>query len=157
MVPIVSASSNVCGLDGKQSPFSSCPATTMPYSKIQNFQLQISGKPYFSTPISHTQLMYNTMLRPELSVNGGALCSLGMSSGCISKTDFESAFTYYWVDLGQLENEADDNTSKSVQVLFTNAVPSGGTTSNLSTDFYIYLYYQKMINLNISNGGFLSI
>jgi hypothetical protein len=129
----------------------------MPYSKVQNFQLQISGKPYFSTPISHTQLMYNTMLRPELSVNGGALCSLGMSSGCISKTDFESGFTYYWVDLGQLENEADDNTSKSVQVLFTNAVPSGGTTSNLSTDFYIYLYYQKMINLNISNGGFLSI
>jgi hypothetical protein len=157
MVPIVSAGSNVCGLDGKQSPFSSCPATTMPYSKVQNFQLQISGKPYFSTPISHTQLMYNTMLRPELSVNGGALCSLGMSSGCISKTDFESGFTYYWVDLGQLENEADDNTSKSVQVLFTNAVPSGGTTSNLSTDFYIYLYYQKMINFNISNGGFLSI
>jgi len=157
MVPIVSAGSNVCGLDGKQSPFSSCPATTMPYSKVQNFQLQISGKPFFATPISHTQLMYNTMLRPELSVNGGALCSLGMSSGCISKTDFESGFTYYWVDLGQLENEADDNTSKSVQVLFTNAVPSGGTTSNLSTDFYIYLYYQKMINLNISNGGFLSI
>ena len=58
------------------------------------------------------------MLRPELSVNGGALCSLGMSSGCISKTDFESAFTYYWVDLGQLENEADDNTSKSVQFFY---------------------------------------
>jgi len=157
MAPIISATSNVCTLDGKQSPFSSCPATTFPYSKIQNFQLQISGKPFFATPINHTQLLYNTMLRTELSINGGALCSLGMSSGSISKTDFESGFTYYWVDLGQLENEADDNTSKSVQVLFTNSVPSGGTTSNLQTDFYIYLYYQKMVNINISNGGFLSI
>ena len=32
--PIISASSNVCGLDGKMSPFTSCPATTFPYSKI---------------------------------------------------------------------------------------------------------------------------
>ena len=157
MVPIISAASNVCTLDGKQSPFSSCPATTFPYAKIQNFQLQISGKPFFATPINHSQLLYNCMLRTELSINGGALCSLRMSSGSISKTDFESGFTYYWVDLGQLENEGDDNLSKSVQVLFTNSVSSGGTTSNLQTDFYIYLYYQKMVNINISNGGFLSI
>jgi hypothetical protein len=124
MVPIVSAASNVCGLDGKQSPFSSCPATTFPYSKVQNFQLQISGKPVFATPLNHTQLLSNQMLRPELSINGGSLRSIGMSSGCISKTDFESGFTFYWVDLTNLENEADDNTSKSVQVLFQNSYRS---------------------------------
>jgi hypothetical protein len=154
MVPIVSASSNVCGLDGKQSPFSSCPATTFPYSKVQNFQLQISGKPVFATPLNHTQLLYNQMLRPELSINGGSLRSIGMSSGCISKTDFESGFTFYWVDLTNLENEADDNTSKSVQVLFQNSVPTVGA---LNVDFYIYLMYQKELHLNISNGAFLSI
>ena len=154
MVPIVSASSNVCGLDGKQSPFSSCPATTFPYSKIQNFQLQISGKPVFGTPVNHTQLLYNQMLRPELSINGGSLRSLGMSSGCLSKTDFESGYTFYWVDLTNLENEADDNTSKSVQVLFQNSVPVGGA---LNVDFYRYLFFQKSLHLNISNGAFLSI
>jgi hypothetical protein len=157
MVPIINATSNVCGLDGKMSPFSSCPATTMPFAKIQNFQLQISGKPVFAAPVNHTQLLYNTMLRPELSINGGSLRSLGMSSGCISKLDFESGYGFYWVDLTNLENEADDNTSKSVQVLFTNALPSGGTTLNLSTDFYIFLFYQKELRMNISNGAFLSI
>jgi hypothetical protein len=157
MVPIISAGSNVCGLDGKQSPFSSCPATTFPYAKVQNFQLQISGKPVFATSISHTQLLYNGMLRPELSINGGSLRSLGMGSGCISKVDFESGHGFYWVDLTNLENEADDNTSKSVQVLFTNAVPSGATTANLATDFYIFLFFQKELRMNISNGAFLSI
>ena len=152
MVPIINAASNVCGLDGKQSPFSSCPATTFPYSKIQNFQLQISGKPVFATPISQTQLFYNAMLRPELSVNGGSLRSLGMSSGCISKTDFEAGYTFYWVDLTHLENEADDNTSKSIQVIFQNA-----TAGALNTDFYCYVFYQKELHVNISNGQFLSI
>ena len=94
------------------------------------------------------------MLRPELSINGGSLRSLGMSSGCLSKTDFESGFTFYWVDLSNLENEADDNTSKSVQVLFQNSVPVGG---GLNVDFYIYLMFQKSLHLNISNGAFLSI
>jgi hypothetical protein len=152
MVPIISAGSNLCTLDGKQSPFSSCPGTTFPFAKIQNFQLQISGKPVFSQPVNHTQLLYNTMLRPELSINGGSLRSLGMSSGCIGKTDFESGFSFYWVDLSNLENEADDNSSKSVQVLFTNAVP--GT---INIDFYIYLMFQKELHLNISNGSFLSL
>ena len=152
MVPIINAASNVCGLDGKQSPFSSCPATTLPFAKIQNFQLQISGKPVFATPISQTQLFYNAMLRPELSVNGGSLRSLGMSSGCISKTDFEAGYTFYWVDLTHLENEADDNTSKSIQVIFQNA-----TAGALNTDFYCYVFYQKELHVNISNGQFLSI
>ena len=154
MVPIINANSNVCGLDGKQSPFTSCPATTFPFSKISNFQLQISGKPVFATPVSNTQLFYNTMLRPELSINGGSLRSLGMSSGCISKTDFESGYGFYYVDLSHLENEAEDNMSKAIQVLFTNGA---GGSSPLNVDFYIFLYFQKELHLNISNGAFLSI
>jgi len=153
MVPIISASSNGgTNLDGKQSIFSSCPGTTFPYSKIQNFQIQVSGKPVFNTPISTSFMYYNTMLKPELSINGGSLRSIGMSSGCISKTDFESAYSYYYVDLLHLENEADDNLSKSIQVLFTNSVAGA-----LNVDYYIYLTYQRELHLNISNGAFLSI
>jgi hypothetical protein len=92
------------------------------------------------------------MLKPELSINGGSLRSIGMSSGCISKTDFESAYSYYYVDLSHLENEADDNLSKSIQVLFTNSVAGA-----LNVDYYIYLTYQRELHLNISNGAFLSI
>ena len=154
MIPIINANYNVCGLDGKQSPFSSCPATTFPYSKITNFQLQLSGKPVFANPVSATQIFYNTMLRPELSINGGSIRSLGMSSGCISKTDFESCYGFYYVDLTHLENESDDNTSKSIQVIFTNG--SGGSTP-LNIDYYCYVFYQKELHLNVSNGAFLSI
>ena len=79
MVPILSGSSNDCnGLDAKQSPFSSCPATTFPYSKITNFQIQISGRPIFSTSLSHTFMFYNTGVKPELSINGGSTRSMGM-------------------------------------------------------------------------------
>jgi hypothetical protein len=154
MIPILSSGSNLCGgLDAKQSPFSSCPGTTFPYSKITNFQIQISGRPVYNTPISHTFLYYNTGVKSELSINGGSLRSLGMSSGCISKSDFENGYTYYYTDLTNIESEAEDNASKSVQVLFTN---SGGT-ANLKIDFYIYLFFQKQIAINISNGAFIKL
>ena len=154
MIPILSSVSNICGgLDAKQSPFSSCPGTTFPYSKITNYQIQISGRPVYSVPISHNFLFYNTGVKPELSINGGSLRSLGMSSGCISKSDFENGYTYYYTDLTNIESEAEDNASKAVQVLFTN---SGGT-ANLKIDFYIYLFFQKQIAINISNGAFIKL
>ncbi len=156
LVPIISGSSNQCnGLDAKQSPFSSCPATVFPYAKITNFQIQISGKPIYNTPLSHTFMFYNTALKPELSINGGSLRSLGMSSGCISKSDFENGYGFYYVDLTNIESEAEDNASKSVQVLFQNNVVSG--TNNIAIDYYIYLYFQKQVAINISNGAFLKL
>ena len=92
-------------------------------------------------------------MKPELSINGGSLRSLGMSSGCISKSDFENGYTYYYTDLTNIESEAEDKASKSVQVLFTN---SGGT-ANLKIDFYIYLFFQKQIGINSSNGAFIKL
>jgi hypothetical protein len=154
MVPILSGGSNGCGgLDAKQSPFSSCPATCFPYSKITNFQIQISGRPCFNTPLSHTFMFYNTGVKPELSINGGSMRSLGMSSGCISKSDFENGYGFYYVDLTNIESEAEDNASKSVQVLFQN---SGGTNA-FKIDFYIYLFFQKQVALNLSNGAFIKL
>jgi hypothetical protein len=154
MVPILSGNSNACnGLDAKQSPFSSCPATCFPYSKITNFQIQISGRPVYNTPLSHTFMFYNTGVKPELSVNGGSMRSLGMSSGCISKSDNENGYGFYYTDLTNIESEAEDNASKSVQVLFQNNV----SNNSFTLDFYIYLFFQKQVGINISNGAFLKI
>jgi hypothetical protein len=154
MVPILSGTSNACnGLDAKQSPFSSCPATCFPYSKITNFQIQISGRPVFSVPLSHTFMFYNTGVKPELSINGGSMRSLGMSSGCISKSDFENSYGFYYVDLTNIESESEDNSSKAVQVLFQNNVAN----ANISLDYYVYLFFQKQVGLNVSNGSFLKI
>ena len=154
MVPVLSGKSNECGgLDAKQSPFSSCPATCFPYNKITNFQIQISGRPVFNTPLSHTFMYYNTGVKPELSINGGSMRSMGLSSGCISKSDFENGYGFYYVDLTNIESEAEDNASKSVQVLFQN---NGGTLQH-EIDFYIYLYFQKQVSINISNGAFIKL
>jgi hypothetical protein len=154
MVPILSGNTNQCnGLDAKQSPFSSCPATCFPYTKITNFQIQISGRPVFSVPLSHTFMFYNTGVKPELSINGGSMRSLGMSSGCIAKSDFENGYGFYYVDLTNIESEAEDNSSKAVQVLFQNNVQS----SYLTLDFYIYLFFQKQVGINVSNGAFLKL
>ena len=154
MVPILSGNSNQCnGLDAKQSPFSSCPSTTFPYTKVTNFQIQISGRPVYSVPLSHTFMYYNTGVKPELSINGGSLRSMGMSSGCISKSDFENGYGYYYCDLTNIESEAEDNASKAVQVLFQNNVQS----SFITLDFYIYLFFQKQIGLNVSNGAFIKL
>jgi len=98
-------------------------------------------------------MFYNTGVKPELSINGGSMRSLGMSSGCISKSDFEYSYGFYYVDLTNIESEAEDNSSKAVQVLFQNNV----SNTNISLDFYIYLYFQKQVGLNVSNGSFLKI
>ena len=154
MVPILSGNSNQCnGLDAKQSPFSSCPSTTFPYTKVTNFQIQISGRPVYSVPLSHTFMYYNTGVKPELSINGGSLRSMGMSSGCISKSDFENGYGFYYCDLTNIESEAEDNASKAVQVLFQNNVQS----SFITLDFYIYLFFQKQIGINVSNGAFIKL
>ena len=73
--------------------------------------------------------------------------STGMSSGCISKTDWEQGYGFYYVNLSHFEQESDDNTSKSVQVLFTNAV---NTAINL--DFQLFIYFEKQIGIDISVG-----
>ena len=98
-------------------------------------------------------MFYNTGVKPELSINGGSMRSLGMSSGCISKSDFENSYGFYYVDLTNIESEAEDNSSKAVQVLFQNNVAN----ANINLDYYVYLYFQKQIGLNISNGAFLKI
>jgi hypothetical protein len=152
MIPIVNQTSNGCnGLNAMQSPFSTCPATTFPYARISNFQIQISGRPVFATPIQYAFQFYNQNLRPELSINGGSLRSIGMSSGCISKTDFESGYGYYYVPLTHYENEAEDNTSKSIQILFQN------NTVGITLDYLVYVYFEKQININLSNGSCLSV
>lgn len=69
----------------------------------------------------------------------------------MSKSDFESGYGYYYVDLSHYENEADDNTSKSVQVLFTNQ------TVGLTLDYMIIICFEKQIGLNISSGSCLGL
>jgi hypothetical protein len=133
-----------------QSPFSSAPATTLPYAKIKNFQIQISGRPVYASPINYNFEHFIENLRPALSVNGGSLKSLGMSSGCINKSMWDAGYGFYYVDLtSTVESETQDNVSKSIQVIFTN-------DGNLQTDYYFLVFNQKEISINVSNGAVIA-
>lgn len=147
----VSASANgTLGLNSMQSPFSSAPATTLPYAKIKNFQIQISGRPVYASPINYNFEHFIENLRPALSVNGGSLKSLGMSSGCINKSMWDAGYGFYYVDLTSVvESETQDNVSKSIQVIFTN-------DGQLTTDYYFLVFNQKEITINVSNGAVIA-
>ena len=145
-----SGANSTLGLNSIQSPFSSAPATTLPYAKIKNFQIQISGRPVYASPITYGYEQFIQNVRPALSVNGGSLKSIGMSSGCISKSMWDSGYGFYYVDLtSTVESETQDNVSKSIQVIFTN-------DGNLTTDYHFLVFNQKEISINVSNGAVLA-
>lgn len=147
----LSASANGgLNLNSMQSPFSSAPATTLPYAKIKNFQVQISGRPVYASPINYNFEHFIENLRPALSVNGGSLKSIGMSSGCINQSMWNSGYGFYYVDLTPtIESETQDNVSKSIQVIFTN-------DGALTTDYYFLVFNQKEIAINVSNGAVIA-
>jgi hypothetical protein len=150
MVPHLSATSNgALGFGAPASPFSSSPATTCPYSKITNFQLNVAGKNIFETPQNYSFETFMEQVRPALSINGGSMNSLGLSSGSISKKMWESGYTYYYVDLSRNNNADEDAASKSIQVLFNN---SGSKT----IDYHIIVGYEKHFYININTGQYTS-
>jgi hypothetical protein len=153
MFPVVNSASNG-GFDSMQSPFTSCPGTVAPYTKVSNFQINIAGSPIFQT--NQLQFSYEHYLQEvqsALSINGASLRSIGLSSGLISKTDFENGYGFYFVNLDKNKtSEADDNVSKSVTVLF-----KSNSLAGLNLDYHILLFYEKEININVSTGDVVSL
>jgi len=145
--PVLSSSANsTLGYDAMKSPFSSCPATVCPFSKITNFQIQVSGRPVFATPINYGYEEFLHNFRSSQSINGGSLKSIGMSSGCIDKTMWENGYGIYYVDLSHTESEDTDNQAKSITFI-------GKNESKAVIDYHILIHYEKSIKINVSNGA----
>lgn len=145
--PVLSSSSNsTLGYDAMKSPFSSCPATVCPFAKITNFQIQISGRPVFATPITYGYEEFMHNFRSSQCINGGSLKSIGMSSGCIDKTMWENGYGVYYVDLSHTESEDTDNQAKSITFI-------GKNESKAVIDYHILIHYEKSIKINVSNGS----
>jgi hypothetical protein len=145
--PVLASSNNsTLGYDAMKSPFSSCPATVCPFAKITNFQIQISGRPVFATPINYGYEEFLHNFRSSQSINGGSLKSIGMSSGCIDKTMWENGYGIYYVDLSHTESEDTDNQAKSITFI-------GKNESKAVIDYHILIHYEKSIKVNVSNGA----
>jgi hypothetical protein len=144
MTPQLSPSDNRL-VHPTNSPFSSAPGTTAPYAKITNFNIALAGTNVFQDNQTFAFESYNENLRPNISLNGGAHSSIGISSGSVSKQMFESGYSYYYVDLSRHASVEFDNQTRNVQLLFK-------SLSSHTMDYYITLFFEKNFNINISTG-----
>ncbi len=126
------------------TPFSSAPFTTAPYAKILNFNVQLNGQNIWSQTKKYTYESYVETMS-QLALDGRQFRSFGISSGLISKSDWENCYTYYYVDLNRAKFSEDDNISKSVNVTLTNG-------SNLKTNYTCILTYQRELEIDVSTG-----
>ena len=100
------------------SPFSSSPATSTGQS-ITNFNVLLSGVQLYNQNYNYSIEHFYQELRKINSTNGG--CSIGMSSGLLSQTDFENGYRFITADLSRKPSEAVDNIAKSIQCIGTNS------------------------------------
>ena len=129
------------------SPFSSCPGTTCPFCFVSNFNVLISGTNLYQSSLNYGFEHWLQENRSSNAVNGGL--SHGLSSGIISQQEYEAGYGFIYCDLSRKISQSSDDISRSVQLVFTNA-------SNLMTDYYCILGYEREIVISTSTGALVS-
>jgi hypothetical protein len=129
------------------SPFSSAPGTTCPFAYVTNFNVLISGTNLYQSSLNYGFEHWLQENRSSNAVNGGL--SHGLSSGIISQQEYEAGYGFIYCDLSRKISQSSDDISRSVQLVFTNA-------SNLMTDYYCILGYEREIVISTSTGALVS-
>ena len=83
-------------------------------------------------------------MRGSNSVNGGI--PLGFSSGILSQSDWENGYRFIYVDLCRRLSQANDDISRSIQVIFTNSAA-------YMIDYWYFIGFEKEINISTSTGA----
>ena len=125
------------------SPFSSTPASPDPVS-IQNFQIQISGRNLFNQQQQYDYENFYEQLVSSNQLNGGL--TTGMSSGLVSKSDFQSLYRYYYGNCAR-SLEQEQGVAKSVQILGTIASAAAQTV-----DLMVFCSYTRTITVDVRTG-----
>ena len=134
------------GLSPMNSPFSSAPGTNCPQATLSNFNVLISGTPYYPEAFQYGFQHYLEEIRNGNCINGGL--SLGLSNGLIAQSDWENS-RFYVVDLQRKLSPAQDDVAKSVQASFVN-------NSALTLDFVYILVYEREISISITTGQLIT-
>jgi hypothetical protein len=143
VLPFYSSSSNG-GLIPFQSPFEGAGGgPTSPYVLFNQFNIQISGQNaiYNTERYSYEQWMNQTY--GVNAVNGGM--TDGLSSGLVSQKDFETCYSYYYVNCGRML-PVEEAVPKSVNII-------GQNQSAYSVDLYIFVEYGVEIDIDILTGA----
>jgi hypothetical protein len=144
IIPFLSGSATVPS--PFNSPISSAPITCTPI-RLKNFQIQIGGQNIFSEPQSFNYQFYNNNALSIMSdINANSLKSK-FFSGQISKSQWESGYNVYTINLEKVTDEITDSLMKSFQLIYT----IDGAAS-LSYDFFYMITYESELNLDRSTG-----
>lgn len=143
VLPFYSSSSNG-GLLPFQSPFEGAGCgPTSPYVLFNQFNIQISGQNaiYNTERYAYEQFLNQTY--GVNAVNGGM--TDGLSSGLVSQKDFETCYSYYYVNCGRML-PVEEAVPKSVNII-------GQNQSAYSVDLYIFVEYGVEIDIDILTGA----
>ncbi|NBR23487.1 MAG: hypothetical protein EBU08_06890 [Micrococcales bacterium] len=138
------AATNNGGLVPFQSPFDAAGGgPTSPYIQLNQFNIQISGQNaiYNTERYSYEQWMNQTY--GVNAVNGGM--TDGLASGLVSQKDFETCYSYYYVNCGRML-PVEEAVPKSVNII-------GQNQSAYAIDLYIFVEYGVEIDIDILTGA----
>jgi hypothetical protein len=129
------------------SPFTSTGATPDPIS-ITNFQIQVSGKNLF---INQMQYDYETFCEQLVSSNqlNGSLTT-SMTSGLISKSDFQSLYRFYYGNASR-SLPSEDGVAKAIQISGTIQTPTG--SPNVNCDLMVFVEFEREIVIDVRTGA----
>ena len=126
------------------SPFSSAPATTCPLASMTNFNVLVSGSNIYQSSFQYGYEQFLEEIRGSNSINGGI--PLGLSSGLLDSVSWENGYRFHYVDLSRRVSQANDDISRSIQVVFNN-------NSSVMCDYFYIIAYEREIVISTSTGA----
>ena len=128
------------------SPFSSAPATTGFQAVISNLNILVSGQTIYQSNLVYGFEQWLQEVRGSNALNGGI--PLGLSSGLLSQNDWENGYRFAYIDLSRRISQANDDTSRSIQVSFKNSAA-------YMCDYQIIIAYEKEVTVSTSTGALI--
>ena len=148
VLPYYSASQNSVGgattCPPFQSPFdpAGC-GPTSPFCLFTNFNIQVSGQNAIYNVERYSWEQYSNQLYGQFSVNGGM--TDGLTSGLVSKQDFETEYCYYYVNVGRML-PIEEAVPKAINLI-------GTSLSALPLDLYVFISYGVEVSIDILSGA----
>jgi hypothetical protein len=113
--------------------------------RLSSFQISVGGMPILSEPLQFNNQFYLNNLMPLLANQNGNSFKSDFMSGQISRSMWEKAYNVYSLDLRRVQDEVQDNQSKSFQLQFK--VDTRGTYN-----FLIIMTFQNQLTIDRITG-----
>jgi hypothetical protein len=153
VLPLLPSSSNGTAAAGGVasssilSPFSSTPSSPDPLI-INNFQIQVSGKNLFINQLQYDAETFAEQLVSSNQLNGSLTTSL--SSGLVSKADFQSLYRYYYGNCSR-SLPSEEGVAKAIQIQGSILAPVGAGVT--AVDLMVFVEFEREINIDLRNGS----